>query len=819
MLSRLTELTVSGFRAFSEGVTIPLDAEVVLLYGPNAAGKTSVLSAIEYGITGSVAELVGFAGDYPRCLVNGTSASVHLSGRQTDGATIESVLGLPEASTVPPSQPWHSIARFFRDRCYLSQRQLGRLLELYQEPQSSTRAQPLSEFVQELLQLDSVRRLQDGLHVAMDIRRVRQRSSSMLMLENERDAVRAREAAARNRAKELRATLADRIAELEISLKAGNIHESVSHEKLGEDLTRHFLSARSDLAAHDDRLEQLRQFASELEILREFERRDLPTLRADEVESKLIEAQRRLAEVNGHLANFGVSLRRVLELPASDQDLDIERLIARAENYSRSAQERINVYDEALSRRQSLQVEFGKIEAQLKQLSNVQTGTDDRRLAYLLAEVLPLVETNLCPVCGRDYGELATGSLESHLRESIQRLGERVEQLEMRARREANLREQLRQTEERLSAVVRQLTNEETTVTGLRMFLRDVAGLMDEAKKLGHHRLASREFLEIIRQHEREIRELRSREERLLRVRARVASMAAAVGIDLEAGHPIDELIGRFRQQLDNLLSQERVTVDGIRARIGFLERCGDALEGVTKSRFDLAEAENLAKTNLATLASIEAKLQKVNSAILHAKDVVRAAGEVQKIQLDRVINAQLNRLWRDVFLRLVPGETFYPQLDEVVLQRGHRAEVRFRVNSHARAGVFEQPGSVLSAGNLNTAALSLFLGLFLVERSLVPLLVLDDPVQSMDDIRVGELALLLRRLLHQRELQLIIAVHERTLFDYLCLELGPSRPGASLIAIELQRDSRTRAVTVLANRVSWKDTPDSVRFGENPKS
>ena len=70
-----------------------------------------------------------------------------------------------------------------------------------------------------------------------------------------------------------------------------------------------------------------------------------------------------------------------------------------------------------------------------------------------------------------------------------------------------------------------------------------------------------------------------------------------------------------------------------------------------------------------------------------------------------------------------------------------------------------------------------------------LPWLVLDDPVQSMDDVHIAQFAALLRTL-KQHGRQIIIAVHDRQLFDYLTLELSPTYNGDRLITIELGRDS-----------------------------
>src|SRR3546814_20898276 len=99
----------------------------------------------------------------------------------------------------------------------------------------------------------------------------------------------------------------------------------------------------------------------------------------------------------------------------------------------------------------------------------------------------------------------------------------------------------------------------------------------------------------------------------------------------------------------------------------------------------------------------------------------------------------------------------------------------------------------MLSAGNLNTAALTLFLALHLSVKPKLPWLVIDDPVQSMDEVHIAQFAALLRTLSKQMQRQVIIAVHARSLFDYLSLALSPAFDGDRLTLIELGRRDRNR--------------------------
>ena len=51
---RISKLQVSGFRGFPEDKTIDLNADVILLYGPNGTGKTSLMDAILWCICGRI---------------------------------------------------------------------------------------------------------------------------------------------------------------------------------------------------------------------------------------------------------------------------------------------------------------------------------------------------------------------------------------------------------------------------------------------------------------------------------------------------------------------------------------------------------------------------------------------------------------------------------------------------------------------------------------------------------------------------------------------------------------------------------------------
>jgi exonuclease SbcC len=54
---KLSSVVISGFRGFSETLTLDLSADVILVHGPNGTGKTSLFDAVLWAITGRVARL------------------------------------------------------------------------------------------------------------------------------------------------------------------------------------------------------------------------------------------------------------------------------------------------------------------------------------------------------------------------------------------------------------------------------------------------------------------------------------------------------------------------------------------------------------------------------------------------------------------------------------------------------------------------------------------------------------------------------------------------------------------------------------------
>ena len=152
---------------------VPLDAKVVLVHGENGAGKTSLLSAIELGLTGGVQSLWRADHNYARQLLHRSTrlGNVIVKTMEPNGEKrYEALVDETGARSVTALE--RQFAAFFGERTYLPQSLLGQLLQIYQESGSDADS-PLAKFVGDLLGLDRLDALEVGLKPLTDVRIVR----------------------------------------------------------------------------------------------------------------------------------------------------------------------------------------------------------------------------------------------------------------------------------------------------------------------------------------------------------------------------------------------------------------------------------------------------------------------------------------------------------------------------------------------------------------------------------------------------------------------------------------------------------------------
>ncbi|MDR6144009.1 exonuclease SbcC [Microbacterium foliorum] len=763
---RLKSLELTNFRSIRGSVRADLDASVVLIHGPNGAGKTSLMSAIELGLTGSVSSLVGFGDEYGGHLLHSGTTHGSVELLLGDGRQAVAELSADQRGPVQGSLLTDSESEFLRERAYLAQSTMARLLESYE--QSDRRGDSaLTRFVNELLGLDELDALISGLEPARDVRR------------------------ARKLVPELQ-DVGDEVQHLETRLEQARIEWGAANQrsKSIKDELQH-LPAVEPLTVASSRLvavlAQLDTMSSRLEEVSSSEASNLV-----EVEARLRDATERVERWRGTsepafralLAESVAFADADLELSAEPTAISVslklaENLIASALEDARS---RLAAHNLGVARLVPLreQIEAGAVAlGQInEEIAEVTTSGDSGRLAEALALLVPHVETDECPVCGRDFGEVSKESLRQHLAERVTALGVAAKSIETLGARRTQQRTHLDRLVLERERIEKSLEAQEAAdaLAGAIAFgnnlLARINGSHPGVESL-EDALTQRSKLEAV------MSQSLAASETLERLRRDLAQVESEFVI--ERRHT-------SKTSFSERLSEVRKAVESLRVASAAAEHAVDSHRSLQN---DLSKAEDAVQESAARRDSLEKRLKSARARLQRGSERVELAARLSKRSValraeivERVFDSTLNGTWRDLFTRLAPEEPFVP---EFIAAGASRSGVQLQA-VHKKTKAAGAPGLVLSAGNLNTAALTLFLALNATAKNDVDLLLLDDPVQAMDDVHVSQFSALMRSFTRDLGKQVVVAVHERALFEYLALELSPTKQGDALITIELER-------------------------------
>lgn len=780
----LSGLDVTNFRSIRGHVHAPLDAKVVLIHGENGAGKTSLLSAIEYGLTGNVQALHRADPSYARHLLHrsteaGTIVVKTLNHGET--RTYEAVLNQSGARSV--TKLAEKDAAFFAERAYLPQSLLSQLLQIYQESGSNADS-PLAKFVGDLLGLDRLDALEAGLKPLHDVRNVRKVVQQWSEVESERERseklVNDQKPLLTSTTQSLHAAL----SELNTICNALGLKHEVNEntleaispdlrsgddEKLYEQILdgqRRLGAIKREIASADERSEQpLSQSESEATAIRAaYSKWDAAN------SQELLRLRSKVSELIPlvKLSSNHLALPQEAMGPLQSEHREVT---GRAEQGRQDLKRILEVQRE---------IDAGRTGISIIDMEIVQISSNSEVLASVLGELTSHIQTEACPVCDRDFSELEAGSLRDHVQHKIARLSASAARLIT-----------LGKTRGEGQQAISRLEGELRTIDGRKISPEILADLDRRSASLASTIAELERLIPVLSEgadlqakdvsYLRRANELQSSNSALIAARETVSDFAIAIGADAvgpEEGFQlaVERLEAFLREQAERLssrLSQRRKGLE-LTASIGPITvRIADIKRTIANSE---AESERTAKALQ--------RAQALRDQGLKIRDTVDG---VRSAIIRRVFNDQLNRVWRDLFVRLAPSEPFVPAFSIPVAEtKGIQPKlVTVHRDSGESAGT---PGAMLSAGNLNTAALTLFIALHLSVPKALPWLILDDPVQSMDDIHKAHFAALLRTLSKEHDRQVIIAVHDRQLFEYLKLELSPAFPDDSLVTLELVR-------------------------------
>lgn len=238
---------------------------------------------------------------------------------------------------------------------------------------------------------------------------------------------------------------------------------------------------------------------------------------------------------------------------------------------------------------------------------------------------------------------------------------------------------------------------------------------------------------------------------------------------------------------LESALISLRERVDSLTA----LLRTGEALAlglARTSDVVALRELEAELERAKARVASEEKESRRRTAAGDQAQRVIEGLREAaDSVVTDRI--RDIEPLLRSIYGRIDvhPAFRVVSLLSSIVRGRGHLATV---LHDPVEAIECDTPGEVLSSSQMNALGVCTFLALSMgVPRAPMDVCILDDPIQSLDDINLLGLIDLLRRAKDQR--QLIVSTHDRHFGDLLARKLRPRSAEQRTVVVNLDAWSR----------------------------
>ena len=797
----LKRLDIKNFRSLRGQVHAPLDAKVVLVHGENGAGKTSLLSAVELALTGSVQSLKRADPGYEKQLLHRSATEGGVILRTSAGTSEESfeaVLHAAGAQSIAALDEQR--ATFFRERVFLPQSLLGQLLEIYQDAGNDS-ASPLAQFVGRLLGLDQLDALEAGLKPLADVRNVRKNVDGWLAAENEKSRLDQLLSDQRDVRDAMSEQVRNALSELAMLCNALELSVRVREETLDEVAAA--LLEGSDSKALTLLTDQRRRLAS---IRREIDAAQtaagfnpaLTPAGADEASG----AFARWEAEYGERVN---ALRRRIEGLLPDVSLPSD-----PEQFAEAAMTRLRTEPKQLSDRASqarADIARHAVAQDERDVALRQRDTIDEEIARLsssagslgsaLAELTSFIIDEICPVCDRDFSEVSKLPLSEHVNGKVRTLSASAERLLTLGRTRSEVQVTIERLDREIESIAARRLEQEAlaeldrrlaSVEALINELETVIETLREGGRLRAADVAAR----------RAVSEAQSRHVSLAAARDTLSDFALSIGAPaLEEG----ESFAAAAARLCALLAAQATRLE---ERLSMRRRGADHIATARLAVARLREADARTSADFGSWRRADRALERAQALRDQGNAIRSAVDRVRSAIIRREFNDRLNRVWRDLFVRLAPSEPFVPAF-RIPDSSTQRLQPKLTTEHRDGGEAGGTPGAMLSAGNLNTAALTLFIALHLSVPKELPWLILDDPVQSMDDVHIAHFAALLRTLSKEHSRQVVIAVHDRQLFDYLKLELSPAYPEDSLLTLELSRGPRRDSVCI-SNRFSFKE-------------
>jgi len=174
------------------------------------------------------------------------------------------------------------------------------------------------------------------------------------------------------------------------------------------------------------------------------------------------------------------------------------------------------------------------------------------------------------------------------------------------------------------------------------------------------------------------------------------------------------------------------------------------------------------------------------------AQEIRRSVSSAIEDVIARFVLGHTKETFEELFRRLAKNPFFDVTISDARV-KWHNPEV----NWHAVYNDRHFPGAaVFSQGELNSCAIAFFLALATSHPGGLKFLMLDDPVQNMDEIHIEEFGNVLKFLKDELGWQLLVSLHDESVFQFSKRQLHPTRVGQSLVAYRFEEiDAGSRII------------------------
>ncbi|ADY01659.1 SMC domain protein [Vulcanisaeta moutnovskia 768-28] len=757
----ITRVEIENFRSIIRGKAVITEG-INFIHGPNGSGKTSILEAIAIALYGSewvrgkyrLGDLVrrGASSAIIRVEYLGIDGHKYLIQRAfSTEKTIESQTYILDEGGRRVAARDREATQFVVKTVGIDMETFSELLYVRQgEIREILRSGRRGEFkLDTLLRLDAIERarqdvVREGFKAVTSI--VEGLRGRLEVLERELNSRREELMRLEREVSDSAGVLSNREAELKVI--EDELNKLTAREQELERLENEYSELRqrlsmlseeelkitnelNELRKNLDQLGKLRARASELEsvVSKEDElRKKLEELRRrrDDVKARLTLAQgyrQRIEEVNRELSSIDASVKEL------NNELDrINELKTKAEELRRK-----------LMRRSSIDVEINNVREELARV-NAEIEHIELELNLLRGG-----QVEKCPLCGRplsrDSAQELVASREARLRE----LGRRREELMMRLGRLSNEYEELSRLETELRGIEGEVSKERVIKASLEDLRRRRNSLLEELAKISNYNEES--LRSELRSIEDELNKLNRELDGLGRAKVELAELRGRLS-------SIEELERRIRDGEARLLSVrgERTNVE---VRIKELE---DKVKELGDVRARIRELSSRRDSLMREVGELRGKVNTLRDRIERLRtELMSRDSEIGSVRagLSKYVGAmdtlsRLQQVLDDVkpTVRKLFLDSVNEELNVMLKELMHKASYAFmEINEDYDVIVKRNDGVVLpidalSIGERNLVSLMLRYAIARVVMGLIPILILDEPTEHLDEEhrrRVGD--------------------------------------------------------------------------------